>query len=385
MDFSTFPAHILIRDTGELSGLIGAIPGDIEPFFWAAEISSDRLDAYYTHMAESTLRNFANDAAAGVSFLDSHNARNLGYGQSLTGRFEVDGDVSRVVSDFYTVPGIRFRNGPTYESTDDFIRAVTAKLVRDVSVGFYGGDMICDICGNSFYDWWGCDHWPGQEYAISDRGEETITATFAIEDANLAEVSGVYDGATPQAQIIQRAQALADAGRLQMDVAQKLERQYRIKLITGRNWPGVEKLNERSKPMPDENETTAQMQLDQFGEIRALLGEANATGDNPVEKVRWLVAENARLAPLADQGNQYREDLVADALAEGVRAMGEAFPSETYQNMFRSATLDHIKQLRDTWRKQGNERLGGGRKTVDTEENNAPQPARLVPKAAYKS
>lgn len=369
-----FPARIIQRAGGEL-------PAGVEEdwFIWSAEISSDRLDAYFTHMSESTLRNFAAEANAGVTFLDSHNARNLGYGQSLNGVFEFNGEVSRVMSDFYTVPGLRFGSALTYQSTDDFIRAIQARLVRDVSVGFYGGDMICDICGKSFYDWRaGCPHWPGEEYAVGEQGDKTTIATFEIRDAHLAEVSAVYDGATPGA-MIQRAQQMAEAGALGPEMARRLEVKYRIKLPGEvRAWPGVSV--ERSKSMAEEKPQEKGEELEQ---IRTLASEAGAPEGDVIEAVRWLVGENARLAPLADEGRQYRADLVESALAEGVRAMGEAFPAETYRQMFSRAGLEEIKLLRAKWTELAGQRLLAGRQTID--QAAAKIKVSVVPDAAYKS
>ena len=372
-----FPARVLRRDLpAELTRDL-AMPAGVEPFVFSAEISSDRLDAYFTHMAESTLKNFAADASAGVSFLDSHNHSKLGFGQSLRGEFEQS--KNRVLADFYTVPGVRFGGQLSYESTDDFIRAIEAALVRDVSVGFYGGDIICDICGNSLYDWQNCPHWPGVEYAVGDKGEKTIIATFTIEDARLAEVSAVYDGATPGA-MIQRATEMAEAGKLEPETARRLEIKYRIKLPgAARSWPGIDKQDKPSLERTDK--------MDELEQIRAILGETNAPKEtSAVDGVRWLVGEMARLQPLADQGVAYRADLIETALSEGVRAMGDAFLAETYRSMFATAPLDHIKLLREKWLEQAARTLPNWRQTTDTSTPLAErQPAQAVPDSAYKS
>lgn len=367
MDQYNFPARITSTRASAADAPEGAV-------VWSAEISSDRLDAYFTHMAESSLRNFATDASAGVTFLDSHNSRQLGYGQSLAGVFQVEGGVARVVADFYTVPGINFSSGLTYQSTDDFIRALQARLVRDVSVGFYGGDVICDICGNSLYDWRNCSHWPGMEYAIGDKGNETVVATAEIVDARLAEVSAVYDGATPGAMVL-RAQQMADAGLLEPETARRLETKYRIKL------PATRVLSAAKPAATPERKKI----VDELEQIRALMAELNVSGESVIDQVRWLVDENARLAPLADAGRQYRDDLIADALAEGVRALGEAFPTETYRGIMNRAGLEEIKSLRANFATQAALRFPGGRQTSDSDQTPAPPKRERVPASHYKA
>ena len=42
--------------------------------------------------------------------------------------------------------------------------------------------------------------------------------------------------------------------------------------------------------------------MDELEQIRSLVSETGAPEGELVERVRWMIAENARLAPLADQG-----------------------------------------------------------------------------------
>jgi hypothetical protein len=371
----TVPARIIERalSVQELTSLIQADLGDIQPFFWTAEISNNRLDFYFGRMGESTLKNFANDASAGVPFLDSHNNRNLGYGQSLSGRFEATGELMRTVADFYTVPGIRFSGGQSYASSDDFILAVKSRLVRDVSVGFHGGMSICDICSADMFafDWetWRflCPHMPGVEYPVGDRGNEVVLATFTQEDSRLGEVSGVYDGATPGA-MIEKAQRMAEAGQMPAELIRRVETKYRIKLPDRqRAWPGVEPKRSKQMAEPTNN--------DLLPRIRAILDEAKAPEGDEAAGVRWLAgevtrltAENVRLSPLAEDGKAYRTDLIEDTLKEGVRAMGLNFPEETYREMLAGATLERIKTVRDKFAEQAKGVVPSGRQTTDTDE-----------------
>jgi hypothetical protein len=166
---------------------------------------------------------------------------------------------------------------------------------------------------------------------------------------------------------------------MEPDTARRLQVKYRIKLPgAARGWPGV---NIQRGQTPERDE-----KMDQLDQIRALASEAGAPEGDVVEAVRWLVGENARLAPLADEGRQYREDLITDALAEGVRAMGENFPAETYRQMFNRAGLEEIKLLRSKWQEQAALRFPGGRKSEDEERQPVqPERARKVPKAAYRN
>jgi hypothetical protein len=220
------------------------------PFFWRSEISSDRIDSYFTRMHESTLMAFADTATEGVAFQYSHDWKKLGLGRSLKGTFErikktadKTGETAaiRTVVDFYTVPGVRMNSDM---GTDDFILAVETGLLFDVSVGFYAGAVKCGICGGDMYNGWfgifgkDCNHFPGEEYPTLDKngnetGEKQLCFAW-IYDGRLSEVSQVYDGATPHAGHL-KAEMWAEEGRLQPRHIRSLEDLYERKLPGGRS------------------------------------------------------------------------------------------------------------------------------------------------------
>ena len=387
------------------------------PFFWLAEISSNRLDAYFTRMAPSTLVNFGAEAAEGVTFQNSHRFNELGLGRSLTGTYEQAGDVARVLAEFYTVPGLRLAG----VGTDDFIAGVRSGLIHDVSVGFYGGQFRCSLCGRDMLRDWDCPHVPGMLYDVRDPLDNVTGQEMAIawvEDAHLAEVSAVYDGATPGAAIL-KAQQEAEAGRLRAGQVQLLEARYRIRLPAARMVtagvdvklqrseteamePTIEELTsevERLRPLADEAERLRPLigeverlrpLVDEVRSLRPLAGEVERlrllvaevdrlrTVADEVEHLRPLVAEVERLRPLADDGALYRADLVAEALAEGVRASGTHFQVEMYQTLLAAAPLATIKQMRDDWRALGDRIFTGGRKTTDEEQAPAREPVTMA-------
>ena len=62
------------------------------------------------------------EAAAGVAFLIGHNSREMPFGQTLTGSLIVEGDVTRVLADAYTL---------TEPATEVFINRVRAGIQKD--------------------------------------------------------------------------------------------------------------------------------------------------------------------------------------------------------------------------------------------------------------
>jgi hypothetical protein len=376
-----FPAAVQHdrASTATLLGLAKERAGDpaifdtFPPYMWKATISTDRFDSYSTRMKASSLRNYAAEAAAGVAFQDSHKTDGLvrTLGGSLTGSYagpQGDG-VAHTDADFYTVMGM----DPTIDS---FVNKIRAGLVRDVSIGFYGGQFICSICGRDMLSDWDCWHYPGMQYSVKDdsgkKTDEKVLCTADVEDAHLSEVSAVYDGATPGA-VILKAQRDAQEGRIRPDLARQLETRYRIHLpdrtVRG---PGIDR---QEQPMTDP-ETTPQdpsklavtIRLEDLPaeQVRALFAPAGITADTLTDGIRALTDELARLRPLADDGTAYRADLLAATLAEGVRAFGPGFAKETYEALLKTAPLDTVKRMQADWKDAGDKLFPGGRATVET-------------------
>ncbi|HEY8838248.1 MAG TPA: hypothetical protein VIO16_11350, partial [Dehalococcoidia bacterium] len=91
----------------------------------------------------------------------------------------------------------------------------------------------------------------------------------------------------------------------------------------------------------------------------------------PMHPFGWVEVEIERLRPLADDGKRYRDDLIEDAIKEGIRA-DEAFPVETFKGILARSTIDEIKVMRANWATKGAQNHQGGRQTGDDESGGAP-------------
>lgn len=463
------------------------------PFAFQAEASSTRLDSYFTRMDDKTLRNYAKDADAGVMFLDSHDKRQLGYGHSVRGVFEAskskidekapdEKDVSRVLIDFYTIPGIQLGRA----SSDSFIKGVQAGIIRDVSIGFIPGSFECNLCRADPFDWWSmeCMHIPGAYYdstgknVVNVKSQGAVLAFAWVRDGRLSEVSAVFDGATPGA-YIQKANYLVENGEVSRNVATMLERQLRIKLPTvplriptlafkdgklvvesgaatidgSRYAEGMEvrmparQFKRLSRGQEDESvgdqigqmieddeasknggseddeegrqeEAEVLVDSDDDGEggnddpaasddppvaeddgteegrmtpeeITALQERATAS-EAIVRRAREAMARSGRpdaetvdlsevieaqareiadLTPRAKMGDDYRSNVITEALDSGVRAMGTEFVRADWEKTFGPMSVSQIRMMGDAWEKMvsdGKSKLpSGGRRTAD--------------------
>lgn len=377
----TIPARILQPSEQRQSDLLATIKDrhvlDVKvleertPFFWDAEISSDLIDAYSSFMAITTLSNFRDDAKTGVAFLPGHKHYELPFGRSFDAILEDTQDPprTRVVASFYTLPGLRLNN----VATDDLIDGLRSGILKDTSVGFYGGEQICTLCQRSIWDW-DCPHIPGMKYEVKEGDVMRVKlATYGVHNARLSEVSSVFDGATPRAEIL-KAEREATEGRLRPDAARMIEQRYRVKLpATKQSFAGVDVKRERGTMNPEEILSGIREALG-LSVDADILGAVKAGADaqkRATQLAADLIVTQERLKtlePEAIDGRTYRADLIAAALAEGVRAYGAAFAQDTYATMLAGASLDIIKRMSADWATVGNQRLPGGRASTDGHE-----------------
>lgn len=378
------------------------------PYFVDVIASNDRLDAYYTQMDRTTLDNFAADASEGRSVLDSHSSggffseSKLGFGQSLTGEVTKVKGEQQMRSSFYTIPGLN-ASGTDSQS---YINGIRAGIYRDVSVGFSiprepeAGAMIkCSVCGNDVRDWQACGHFPGMTYDvdIDDTTKEKRIATATIIGARLHEYSLVYDGATPGAGVV-KAERMIAAGEIDARVAGQLEQVYHRQFPTvarsfavTTNLPPASSTTQRDE-RKDTNDMEWAERMTELLKERKLRIRSGADDEALFEQLRGHLAdldtdreadqqEIARLQPMAEDGEAYREAVVDEALDNLVRTYppdeAATFNRDVQKRYLMSLEIADIRSLSGQWEKtavfqegrQSSDQGRGGNPPVDKPKN----------------
>lgn len=428
-NYFEFPAQITCRTQSELRALAlerstfdQAALDKYNPFFFSAEISNGRFDSHSTRMAQSSLKNYATEAQSGVSFLYSHDVREL-MGRSMGGQFigAQGNGVARVTSDFFITPGLRLGE----VESDQMILAIDSGTLTDVSIGFFGGQWICSICGNDIWDWYGeCRHYPGYKAEVQADGKtERVLCTADVEDAHLAETSGVYKGSTPGA-MIEKANRQAREGSLDPGTRRFLEQRLHIHLPEKRVIvPGhtAEETSEMSEAARENgsNPTTTDSSAEQAqrgtttaatttdaaqeaGEVNVeTLTRALTSGQSGADFEKFLRAlakeaglvEDLDLGALvrslqarARDGATYRSDMIEEAHKAGVRLYGAVnYNRDLHDKTLRAAELDYIKLVTDDWNREAAVKFKGGRLTNDVNEERDSKPKSSIPDSAYKA
>lgn len=352
------------------------------PYVWAAEISSDNRDYYHTRMdIETTLKNFVEDSIRGVTFLDSH-IQSEKLGRSFASAFVEQENRVSVYSAFYTIPDVR----SSMNNTSDLIKRIRAGIEKDVSVGFKRSEGYmarCSACGRDMYRDWDCDHFPGEKARVWDEDLENyrdVVVYVTIVNARLAEVSGVYDGATPDA-MIEKALDFAKRGVLKPATVRLLESQYRIILpgkATQISGIGDRQMRQDTSDS-DESNTTRKGEnimadepnknplLDEFkrGIVNLKLVEKEDDVSSFREGMRIVSLEVSRLRSIEDERNKFFNEEVADALKEGVRAQGDAFKKEMFESILKRSSLTEVRSFREQWKSEADKVLAPNRRSTE--------------------
>ena len=160
-------------------------------------ISSNDKDTHHSIMTEKTLRNYQEDAAAGVNFnLDHSSDVQKLIGRTIAATYDEDNKRTNA-----TVSMLRDTDDtPEHMRLNEYIRRIERGYYDSVSVEFRDAKETCNIsgCGKDIFDWQGddpCPHIPGRSY----NGE---VCTYNIDNARLRGLALVSAGSNPNAKLL---------------------------------------------------------------------------------------------------------------------------------------------------------------------------------------
>jgi len=186
-----------------------------EVFVFSSKMIGDAMiyHPWPVSLHKSLLEVFKQDALTGVAFMLDHSWAGFArpkpayvYGRTFDARLkkgDMEGENWALYGDVYIVRG-KEKDGV---STDAIIADIEDGTLFDVSVGFGNQLDECSICGNNIWDGSKCEHWPGKEY------DGQLCYIIAKPPGYLMELSGVFDGAYPSAEILSSAGGFGESAR----------------------------------------------------------------------------------------------------------------------------------------------------------------------------
>jgi len=169
-----------------------ALAGD-EVYVGECDLCNDGVDRAFERFTVEVLQDFA-DSLPGKSLLAGHDHGSLPLGLWFDARLRCDElGVTHLRPSYYIV---KTRDNEHHRAQLD------GGVYRYASIGFRAQDLVCDICGKSWFGW-ECQHYPGQAYNVE--GKRVIaTARYTRSDARPAEAvegSIVYLGCQYDAEL----------------------------------------------------------------------------------------------------------------------------------------------------------------------------------------
>jgi len=396
-----------------------------EVFVFSSKMVGDAMiyHPWPVSLHKSLLEVFKQDALTGVAFMLDHSWAGFArpkpayaYGRTFDARLrkgDMEGENWALYGDVYIVRG-KEKDGV---STDAIIADIEDGTLFDVSVGFGNSLDECSVCGNNIWDGSKCEHWPGREY------DGQLCYIIAKPPGYLMELSGVFDGAYPSAEILSSAGGFGEsAGDMQLipeftkfdgPVAQmcRVYSATRGRMLTFAKQAQVEKklfalggqlLNQPKdgEAKVDKDKVYTQEQVD------ALVKEAVEKAQKEALDAAQAIAEPLdggiildvpkplitdkmatevlgkeydadTILKFAKEGIQYREELVQDTIEWGIRAQGNDFPADAWRQLLSEPgrTIEAIKDFREGFKKQAEAAIPAGRVSVplakDKMEKNA--------------
>lgn len=406
-------------------------------FVFSSKSAGDMMiPGRYTKISPELLQVMVDDAHKGVSFMYNHNwssregLQGVPYGKVFGGRIEAsdaEGETMAMSLDKYIARDDNVVDGM---SANALIKKIETGILSDTSISFSTDNMKCSICAENYYSR-KCRHWRGQTYEMGDGTQKQCTLTamppsiiLANNNNALYEESIVWDGAYPGAMVTQSKHGdIVETSTGNFIVVQDKEELPENTLFFGKYHNGDiitmvkksdhkkvfkgakiedEKLKGDDNPMDEKllnaligiGFTKEEAETLNTGEVTValnkmvekfeatpkvgelLVGEALLPEYLSQEKVtEKLGAELSadEVLKLAKEGQDYHKSLSDEAIAMGVRAMGNDFKSETWGNAFATMGTSEIKDIMATWELQANAGIPTGRKSNPDPNNKLTQ------------
>lgn len=393
-----------------------------EVFVFSGKSAGDMLiPNRHTRLSKELLQVMVDDAKKGVSFMLNHNWNNWGgiqgipYGKVFDGRLvasNAEGETVEMHLDKYIVRDDEIIDGV---SANALIKRIETGILSDTSIGFSTDRMTCSICGMNYWSR-DCSHWRGSTYTMEDGSKKVCYVTamppsiiLPYNNNALYEESIVWDGAYPGAMVTQSKHGdIVETPTGKFSIVDDKEELPENTPLFGHYHNGnivtmVKKSDHKKvynlggiedvKPKGSENQmdekllnaligigfTKEEAEALNAGEVTTALNvmvekwESSLKVAEPQEGVFMAqdqiteklgtVLSADDVLKLAKEGQEYRKSLSDEAIAMGVRAMGNDFPKETWEKSFSNMDTKSIKDIMATWELQANASIPAGRKT----------------------
>lgn len=371
-------------------------------FVFSAKLAGDMIiPNRYIQLHRSALDTFKNDAKSGVALMLDHSWANffggglaLVYGRTFDAQLkksDADNETWALFADHYLVRG----KEKDSISTDSLIADLSDGTAFDTSIGWGAKTYECSICSNDIRKMSECEHFPGQTY------DGELCYAIAKPPSFLMENSIVFDGAYPGAGILSQSSILDQGEKMVpvdnikgLDAEATLFHVYSAtkgKLLTFARKEDVEtKAMYRVASLLDKASTKGGGKVD----LNTLI-DKESTGDNAGDVTNIYMTRDEAEAEFgreiepeevlmyAVEGEKYMKELIAEAEAWGIRAKGEHYNKESWNQHYECMDADGLKRIIDTFKQEAEVNIPEGRQTDPEATSQFDQDGTQIPDEAF--
>ena len=389
--------------------------------------------SYYSIIHPNLLNTFLQDVKKGVALLLVHDTYRLPVGRSFDARLVTEYSeehkqfVTSLYGDFYIPYNVNFEYGI---NSNDIINGIETGVNFATSIGFSAEKWTCSICGNDIRDCEKCPHIPGRDYEINNSLQKCYVTVGENGVGRLSENSFVYAGACKRAGILadisvtnfkdmyklstvedfknvpMKSASYCEVSKKEICVffengetpfskdeknikrSEKFSMLDKIKEITSSFGFTFENENEFKENLStfissklNEQKVKFETELNEVNTIVSNLKAELSEKESKIENlqielsekdkvIKDLEAEKVELSQKAELAEQYRKDLIEEALACGVRCQGNAFPKATFEKFLNSLSVDEIKGVISDFENEFNSKFDPQRMTKQMSEGN---------------
>lgn len=246
------------------------------------------------------------------------------------------------------------------QGNEDLISKIDAGIYKEISIGFSVDDLECSICGNSFFDYENCPHFPGREYVHQGKNYTCYLRMKDPTDAyefSFVAVPSNTDAETTKGVKLEKGERKKEKPnkeKHEKDSDEKTPSVFYAK-ISKRGAISMKYLKGLVEKAKSEKAEVIEIPVADLEKDISTYDDAIKKSED-AEKAQKSAEDKLKEAePKIKMGEQYIEDLKKECNRLGKMAEGEAFNAEMMEKIFDKCEVEELKSFKSQYEKKVDE------------------------------
>jgi len=247
------------------------------------------------------------------------------------------------------------------QGNEDLIAKIDAGIYKEVSIGFKISDLECSICGNSFFDYENCKHYPGREY--TNQGVKSICHLRMKDPTDAYEFSLVSVPCNTDAQTTKGITLEKEERTKEKQNNEKYEKgsddntpSIFYAKISKRGEIGMKHIKNLIEKAKGEKSEVIEIPVTDLEKDLNTYEEAIQKAEDAEKEKKAAEDKVKELEPIANMGEQYIADMKKECVRLGKMAEGEAFNEGVMEKIFNRCDIEELKNFKSQYEKKLDEK-----------------------------